>query len=70
MLDEGFANVYIQTASEVLDRALNDITAAYPDVDQDLVTPTHLILFNNVYLRPMGGTISEVLRLCVPTIIF
>ena len=69
VLDEGEVKVYIQTDSAGLDRALNDITAAYPDVDQDLITPTHLILFNNLLLGPMGT--PEVLNLHTgPTIIF
>ena len=53
-LTDGIATVQVSTDPELLKRALKDITDNY-NVDPAAVTPTHLLLHNNIDIKASGS---------------
>ena len=54
-LTNGIATVQVSTDTELLKRALKDITD-YNNTDPAAVTPTHLLLHNNIDIKDSSST--------------
>ena len=54
-LTNGIATVQVSTDPELLKRALKDITD-YDNTNPTAVTPTHLLLFNNIDIKASTST--------------
>ena len=54
-LTDGTATVQVSNDTELLQRALKDTTDNY-NVDPAAVTPTHLLLFNNIDIKASTST--------------
>ena len=53
---DGTATLQFSTKPELLERALKDITDNYNNTDPTAVTPTHLLLHNNIDIKASTST--------------